>query len=271
MNDSLQKFEVTNKEIRKDKALKLAAWSLPPVLGLIPSTVFFVLMFIFGVTPPVAATFLFLSIASLIGGTALGLGASAGTLIYRSRWLTGMREKIAIDGIKTSEVDWFKNEMKGEEKRALKDIQSKNLLLADAYKETLASRLTATRITKSTKHELLLAKRRKNKLKYLKSDKLEEFKAEIEKDIANLAKIKTEADEMRVEAESRLHMIEAASRRGTELAGNELALKKLSARSEQLPLALEAAMMEDELRREYVEVLEKEFEEDEKELNLLED
>jgi len=271
MSESLQKFEVTSKEIRKDKALKLAAWSLPPLLGLVPSAILFVMMLLFATTPPVAATFLFFSVASLIGGTVLGLGASAGTLIYRSRWLTGMREKIAIDGIKASEVDWFKNELKGEEKRALKEIKSKNLLLADAYQETLASRLTATRITKSTKHELLLAKRRKNKLKYLKSEKLEEFKAEIEKDISNLAKIKGEAEEMRVEAESRLHMIEAASRRGTELAGNELALKKLSARSEQLPLALEAAKMEDELRKEYVEVLEKEFEDDEKEMQLLED
>ena len=260
MDDSLQKFEVTDKIIKKDKWMKLAAWSLPPVLGLIPSSILFVLMFLFGTTPPVAFTFFFFAIVALIGGTVLGVGASAGTLIYRSRWLAQLREKIALDGIKASEVDWFINELKGEEKRGLKEIKSKNLLLADAYKETLASRLTATRIIKSTKKELMLAKRRKNKLKYLKSERVEEFKAEVAEDIENLKKIKNDADEMRIEAESRLQMIEAASRRGTELAGNELALKKLTARSEQLPIALEAAKMEDELRKEFVDVLEKEFE-----------
>ena len=71
-----------------------------------------------------------------------------------------------------------------------------------------------------------------------------------------------EAKEMELEAESRLQMIEAASRRGTELAGNELALKKLTARSEQLPLALEEAKMEDEIRRELTEQLENELAQD---------
>ena len=65
---------------------------------------------------------------------------------------------------------------------------------------------------------------------------------------------------MRVEAETRVQMIEAASRRGGNLADTELALKKLSARTEQLPMALESAKMEDEIRRE----LEQEMDEAEK-------
>ena len=72
---------------------------------------------------------------------------------------------------------------------------------------------------------------------------------------------------MRIEAESRLEMIEAASRRGKELAGNELALKKLTARSEQLPLALEAARMEERLRKEIEEGLEAELVEAVEEIN----
>ena len=55
---------------------------------------------------------------------------------------------------------------------------------------------------------------------------------------------------MRVESETRLLMIEAASRRGGNVADTELALKKLSARTSELPLALESAKMEEEIRRE---------------------
>ena len=108
-------------------------------------------------------------------------------------------------------------------------------------------------------------------MKYNKSERFDEFKAEIDKDIENLSNIKKEAEEMEVEAESRLQMIEAASRRGTELAGNELALKKLSARTEKLPLALEEAKMTEEFRKELVEELEEDFEKDVKGVELLED
>mgnify|MGYP001254984682 FL=1 len=55
---------------------------------------------------------------------------------------------------------------------------------------------------------------------------------------------------MLAEAESRLQMIEAAARRQGGLADSELALKKLSARSSELPLALEAAKMSEEIRLE---------------------
>jgi hypothetical protein len=53
---------------------------------------------------------------------------------------------------------------------------------------------------------------------------------------------------MLAEAETRLQMIEAAALRGGGLADSELALKKLTARTAELPIALEAA-------REHQEVL----------------
>ena len=55
---------------------------------------------------------------------------------------------------------------------------------------------------------------------------------------------------MLTEAETRIQMIEAASRRGANLADSEIALKKLAARTSELPLALESAKMEEEIRRE---------------------
>ena len=267
MSQLVPYYELTKRDIAKDKLLRLAAAGFPLVLPVVPALVFFLLFLVSSLTPT-AAMFLFLSLISLVAGFVLGLAGSGLTMLYRSRWLTGLREQLAADGIKAEEVDWFKNELKGSEKKALKDLREKTPLLADAYQETLASRLTATRIIKSSGYELVLAKRRENKLKYLKSENLEEFREEIKKDIENISRIREEAKEMQIESESRLQMIEAAARRGTELAGNEMALKKLNARSAQLPLALEEAKMEEELRKEFVDQLEQDFESEVRELDL---
>ena len=152
--------------------------------------------------------------------------------------------------IKAEEIGWFKSELKSNEKRALKAVEARDLLLADAYRETLASRLTATRIVKSSKRELFLTKKRQNSLKQLRSSRAEEFQTEIAKDLEKIGKINDEAKLMLAEAESRLQMIEAAASRQGSLADSELALKKLSARTAELPLALEAAKMSEEIRLE---------------------
>ena len=256
MNELEPRYEVTRTDLAKEKALKYGAWSAPVLLSVIPALIFFIAGFLLGSTPPVAATYFFFSLISLIGGFVLGLVATGGILYYRSNWLTNVRERIAVDGIKANEVEWFQNELTTAEKKSLKEIESKDLLLADAFRDTLAARLTATRILKSTKSELLLVKKRQNKLKYLKSENSKSLQEELKDDFEKLSKIKTEAEEMRVEAETRVQMIEAVSRRGGNFADTELALKKLSARTEQLPMALESAKMEQEIRREIEQELE---------------
>lgn len=258
MND-LERYEVTKKDLAKGKRMKIAAWTMPFALSIIPFAALFIPFLITGSIP-----LFFFSFIIALAGFLIGLVLS-GIIAYRySNWTKEMRERIAADGIKAEEVDWFKNELKTGEKKALKEIQSSNLLLADAYRETLASRLTATRIVKSSKKELLLAKRRENKIKMLKSENAKEFQDEVKKDIEKISTINKEAELMLAEAESRLQMIEAASMRGGSLADSELALKKLSARSQQLPLALEEAKMHEELKKQ----LESELnEKDLKELN----
>ncbi|HXH70665.1 MAG TPA: hypothetical protein VNI60_10085 [Pyrinomonadaceae bacterium] len=252
MKELEPRYEVTRKDLAKDKALKFGAWIVPALLAIIPALIFFAL-FLFSSATPTAFTLLFLSLASLVGGFLLGLIITGGILYYRSDWLKKVRERIAVDGIKAQEVDWFRHELTTTEKKSLKEIEAKNLLLADAFRDTLAARLTATRILKSSRQELLLVERRQNKLKYLKSENSENLQNELKEDLKKLNQIKSEAEEMRVEAETRLQMIEAASRRGTNLADSELALKKLSARTVELPLALESARMEEEIRRELEE------------------
>ena len=243
-------YDVTKRDLAKGRNLKIAAWSAPVVLAGLPAIIFLFLTIVFGTTPPVAATFFFLGLILTIIGFVGGLALS-GFFAYRhSSWTKEMRERIAADGIKAGEVEWFRNEMKTTEKRALREAEQADPLLADAYRETLASRLTATRIIKSSKRELLLARRRETKLKYLKSQNAERFLEEVKGDIEKITSINTEAKEMLIEAESRMQMIEAASTRGTNLANAEFALERLSARTSELPLALEAAKMQEEIRKE---------------------
>jgi len=249
--DSLesQYYEVTRRDLAKDKALKFGAWIVPFVTAILPALVFFIL-FLFSSATATAAMFFFLALIAAAVGFVFGLIITGILLYYRSRWLTQIRERIAVDGIKANEVDFFKHELTSAEKKSLKEMENKNRLLADAYRETLASRLTATRIVKTTKLELLLVKRRENKLKYLKSENSESLQKDLKDDHQKLQEIKSEAEQMRVEAETRLQMIEAASRRGVNFSDTELALKRLTARSAELPLALEALKMEEDIRKE---------------------
>ena len=250
MDDLSPIYDVTKRDLAKGRNLKIAAWSAPVVLAGLPAIIFLFLTIAFGTTPPVAATFFFLGLILTIIGFIGGLALS-GFFAYRySNWTKEMRERIAADGIKAGEIEWFRNEMKTSEKKALREAERSDPLLADAYRETLASRLTATRIIKSSKRELLLSRRRETKLKYLKSQNAERFLDEIKSDIEKISSINREAKEMLVEAESRLQMIEATATRGTNLANAELALERLSARTSELPLALEAAKMQEEIRKE---------------------
>ena len=253
MEELQSKYEISKRDLARGRNLKIGTVSAPLVLAGVPLILFLFLMFVFGSTPPVAAMFFFFGLILTIVGFVVGLGLT-GFFAYRhSNWTKEMRERIAADGIKANEIDWFRNELKPSEKRALKELHRGDPLLEDAYRETLASRLTAARIVKSSRKELHLTKRRQAKLKQLKRldpERSETFSAEISRDLEKIESISEEAKQMLAEAESRLQMIEATAARGSHLADSELALKKLSARASELPLALEQAKLTDEIRRE---------------------
>lgn len=258
MDEAISKYQVTDRELARGRNLKIAAWTAPFVFTGVPAVVFTVLALIFGSTPPVAFSLFFLGLVFTSIGFIIGL-ALMGFFIYRrSNWTRETREKIAADGIKAEEIEWFMHELKSGEKRALKEITRADLLLADAYRETLASRLTATRIVKSSKKELALTQRRQVKLKQFKTERAASFRDQLEKDVEKMNTIHEEARIMLAESEARLQMIEAAAVRGRSLADSELALKKLSTRSENLPLALEEIRRTEELAREIEQDLENE-------------
>jgi hypothetical protein len=250
MDERIAKYEITGRELARGRNLKIAAWLAPFLLTGVPAVLFTTLALVFGTTPPVAFTLFVLGIIFTAIGFVAGIGLTGFFAFRYSRWSHDMREKIAADGIRAEELEWFLHELKSAEKKALKDITRSDLLLADAYRETLASRLTATRIIRTSKKELLLTQRRRMKLKQLKHDRQKEFAEQIAKDAEKIAAIHDEAKDMLAEAEARLQMIEAAAIRGRGIADSELALKKLSSRSRNLPLALEEARMTEEIVKE---------------------
>jgi len=243
-------YEISEKELGKGRKLAIGAIAAPLALTALPAVITFVLLLLAAISSSTAVIVLFIGIVVTAIGLLAGLIVSGVLLQRRSAWTKETRERIAADGIRANELEWFRHEIKSSEKRALKAIETRDLLLGDAYRDTLASRLTATRIIRSSKRELLLAKRRQSSLKQLKSLRSEEFQAEIAKDLSKFEQINEEAKLMQAEAESRLQMIEAAASRQGGLADSELALKKLSARTAELPLALEAAKMSEEIRLE---------------------
>ena len=250
MNESISR-ELTKADFRRDARLRYVARFAPFLFALPLPILFFALYLLFGgAATSTAFIYLFLALASGIGGLILGIIVMIMLFWRRQAWLADLREQLAADGVKTSEVDWFTNELTNRERKSLRDIARGNKLLAEAYKETLASRLTATRILKSAKNEFALLERRQTKIKQLNAPNVKELQAELSDDRKRLETVGREADALLIESKTRLEQIEAAARRGTTLSGNEQALKLLTERSRQLPYALQSAQMEEELRRE---------------------
>lgn len=242
--------DITRSELDRGRKLAAGAVAAPAALTALPAAITLLLLLLAPLAPPSAVVVFFFGVIVTAVGLLIGLSITGVLLHKRGRWVREMRERIAADGIRAEEIGWFTHELRSAEKRALRAVESRDLLLGDAYRETLASRLTATRILKSSKRELSLVRKREGKLRQLRSERRDEFLAEIGRDIEKVSGIRDEAATMLAEAEARLQMIEAAATRGGRLADNELALKKLSTRTAQLPLALESARLSDEIRLE---------------------
>jgi hypothetical protein len=242
--------EIVKSDLNRAARLKAGAIAAPVVLTLVPAVITLVLLLAAAGGQPAAVLLLFGGVIATVIGFVTGVVTAAVLTQKRSAWVRQLKDRMAARGIKAEEIDWFRSELKSEERRSLKALEHRDLLLADAYRETLASRLTASRIIKSSKRELMLSKRRQNSIKQLKSGRAEEFRSVIGDDIKKLQHIGEEAMLMLAEADSRLKMIESAGTRAGNIADSELALKKLSSRTAELPLALESAKMADEIRLE---------------------
>src|SRR5207302_7997934 len=129
-----------------------------------------------------------------------------------------------------------------------KRMESQNPLLADAYRETLAARVTASRVSARARREAVAVERRLKNASRLQAANRVELERELLKDRARLAEVEREAAEHYREMEARLQIIEALAGRDASHAETRLALERLGSVRDNLPLGLAVAQSEEEAR-----------------------
>jgi hypothetical protein len=239
--------ETTGKLTAKDKKLanffRWFPWIAFPIISL-PFPLLFFFLFLMSAATDTAAVYL------LLAGVSLALGALVGALvlillyIYRRRWIRRLRDKLATDGITASEVVWFMPELSTAERKTLLETDKHSPLLADAYRETLASRLTASRIIARTDKELVKVRSRINRARTLAAADTTALLMDLESDQQQLHSVKTEASVRLAEARARMQTIEAAASRRLNQTETQAMLRRLSVTQEHLPLVIEMEQLE---------------------------
>lgn len=247
MSEKEQSGKITASERMMARVLQWAPW-LAFFLIALPVPIYFLTKYFSSSTE--AALNILLALTSLAAGSIVGFAVTLFLLYYRRHWAQKIRDRVAADGVTADELPWFMTELTPAERQALKEIEARNPMLADAYRETLASRITATRVVANARRELLLVERRLNRAGYIQGADTTSLRDELRADRERLEQVRTEGTERRAEAEARLQVIEAASSRGANWAATNVALHRLSATREQIPLALEAARLEQQMLEE---------------------
>jgi hypothetical protein len=224
-------------------------WIAFPIVAL-PLPLWFFFLFLTSSATDAAAVYLLLAGAGLALGVLAGLVAMFILYLYRKRWLRRLRDRLAEDGIIASEVVWFTDELTTIERQTLLEAGKQSPLLADAYRETLASRLTASRIINRTDKELVKVRSRINRARSLAGADTATLLADLESDQGQLQSLKTEAKTRLAEARARLQTIEAAAGRSLNLGETQAMLRRLSATQEHLPLVIEMDQLERKALRE---------------------
>ena len=243
MNQPAIGGEITAREANVARILKWLPW-LSLFISAVPLPILFLVLVHGAVTPEAVALYLFLSVASGVVGIAVGLVLVVLLMLYRKRWLRRLRDKLAADGITASELEWFMSELTTAERKALEQTKERSPLLADAYGETLATRLMATRLINRTKRELLSVERRLNRVALLRGADTTSLQKALENDRDKLLETKQEATGRLAETQARLHTIEASASRDLSHGESYQMLQRLSAAQEHLPLSLEMAQLE---------------------------
>ncbi len=235
--------KLTKKDVRTSQVLKVAPWIT--VLGSsLPGPIIFIILLMTATTTDSAALYLFLAGLSLALGFSFGLIIAAALLLYRRMWLSRLRERLASDGITASEVVWFRSELTSAERKALKEIEQSNPVLADAYLETLAGRLTASRILSRSKREMLKVERRLNRARTLETSEALTLQEDLTADREKLDQLRQQAVTALSKARTRLQEIEATASRKLTQEETDLMMQRLGATQNQLPLVLEMAQIE---------------------------
>lgn len=246
---SLQTDRRTGKISTRDttvaRLLKTAPW-LAILIASIPAPILFFVLFLTAQATDSAAVFLVLTGLSFALGLALGLIVAAAILFYRRYWLAKLRDRLALDGITAGEVAWFKAELTSAERAALAEIEKTNPLLADAYLETLAMRLTASRIISRSRKELMKVERRLNQARTLPGKESSSLQADLAADREKIDQLHQQATQHLASAKTRLQVIEATASRKLNQEEIDTMMQRLGHAQDQLPLVLQMARMERE-------------------------
>ena len=252
---SAQPGRLTAREKRVAQLWKTAPWLALAGVTVVPAAALLLAYLLSGFSP----LFLVLAITSVPFAFIAAVVVMLVLLMYRRRWASRLRDRLASDGITADEVGFFLSELTGGEKKALREMERKQPLLADAYRETLALRLNATRLTSSARRNLLQVERRINRARYLNAPDTSVLLEELGRDRSRLERLKQEGASRRAEAEARLQMIEAAASRGASWAETNYMLQRLDEGRKNLPLGLEQARAEQQMREEFEDELRKEL------------
>ena len=244
-----QNGKLSSKDARTASLLKHAPW-VAILLTTIPVPLVFIVLFFLATATESAAIFLLLAGLSLTVGFALGLVIAVILLIYRRNWLSKLRDRLASDGITASEVVWFRSELTSAERKSLAEIKESNPLLADAYMETLASRLTASRIMSRSRKEMLKVERHINRARTLRTPDSDALQKDLAEDHKRLKNVYSQATEHLNLAKTRLQVIETTAIRKLSQGETDQMMRRLGSQQDQLPLVLEIAQLEQQILRE---------------------
>jgi hypothetical protein len=245
--------KLSSKDATTARLLKLAPW-IALLATSFPVPLIFLVLFLTAAATESAAIYLLLAGLSLTLGFALGVLIAVILLIYRRRWLTNLRDRLASDGITAREVVWFRSELTSAERKALAEIEKSNPLLADAYMETLANRLTASRIISRSRREILKVERQLNRARLIKTPESNSLQQELTADRERLEHVRQQATEHLAKAKTRLQVIETTASRTLTQGETDLMMQRLGSAQDQLPLVLEMAQLEQQtLSTDYTE------------------
>lgn len=235
-----------------ERIARLLNWV--PWLSLIvvttPLPIVFLVLFLAAASTDAAAIYLLLSFVSLGLGLVVGLLVLIFFLLYRRRWHRRLRDRLAADGITASEVAWFASELSSEERKIWGELKAKNPVLGDAYCETLADRLTATRIISRARADTLRIERQINRTRNIQGVDTSSLLNDLLLDRQRSEDLRQEATVRLSETKARLQKIEAAANRKLSQSETDSMLRRLAASQEHFPLALEMASLEEEAIRE---------------------
>ena len=130
------------------------------------------------------------------------------------------------------------------------EIEQSNPLLADAYMETLANRLTASRIISRSKREMLKVERQLNRARTVRTAESTALQKDLTEDRERLDHVRQQASEHLAKAKTRLQVIEATASRKLSQGETDMMMQRLGSAQDQLPLVLEMAQLEQQALRE---------------------